>query len=634
MKKPVLLSKTITGKKTDARRYIVFQYDIEGGGVKYANVQKWVNQFAQKLGKDKKFRGRRIYSSVLYSDIGQFRGGTASTIDKNTQVDVFNPDKYYDDITKHGVKNKITRFNIIVEQLKKKGGTSKKNDCLFKYCLMPAVQNRRALLPRELQSARKVKEFLYLNRNDEIHIEYIPILEDKLKWCIDVSGDYVRVSDKFYPFKIHIKIVNGHYTLVRNKDMNDMCIRKPTEKENVCSVEFITFDKVNVYDGNKLKSMSTDEFNIFKKTHLFITTKKPFTIEQTYNNFIEDQSVLYCASDKFINLFNYPNLLFATFGIWTMKTKGISMPDEITPMEAKFINGAFCGGLIWAEEKYKGKLYECDINSAYPSALKYQFRCMTSEGQFMKMTNQEFDEKMTNPEQHFQVGIYHAKIKKHEDESMNKLFRFNPKNYYTQYDLRFAKENNFKASIIQDDESNALIYDKDSGIDGSKMFKPFVEYMFELRDKLPKWYREKCKKEERSDICKQILNLLWGALCKRLTERKIVNIKDSFDVFGGKEILQFDGDENFERLSVKYSNGDKPFQFPFARIAPFVTARVRYNLGNTMVEHRHHIKRIHTDGFYIDKKIELDYGTELGQYKCIDHGMCKVHNVNHVETEK
>jgi hypothetical protein len=57
-------------------------------------------------------------------------------------------------------------------------------------------------------------------------------------------------------------------------------------------------------------------------------------------------------------------------------------------------------------------------------------------------------------------GIYRCNIEPSLDENVNKLFKFNSKNYYTHYDIQLARKLNLSVYLMLD-ETNALLYTKD-----------------------------------------------------------------------------------------------------------------------------------------------------------------------------
>jgi hypothetical protein len=81
------------------------------------------------------------------------------------------------------------------------------------------------------------------------------------------------------------------------------------------------------------------------------------------------------------------------------------------------------------------------------------------------------------------------------------IFRPNEKNYYTHIDVNFAKELNYDMEIIEDGQPNFLSYEG-CLINGAKLFKPFVDYLYQF-------------KHIGYKTIKVYLNSLWGFLCKK-----------------------------------------------------------------------------------------------------------------------
>ena len=83
--------------------------------------------------------------------------------------------------------------------------------------------------------------------------------------------------------------------------------------------------------------------------------------------------------------------------------------------------------------------------------------------------------------EYFEYGIYRCEISKSDDESINKLFKFNYHNYYTSIDLANAKELGFEIKLIQDSKPNFLYWSRDKLITFNEVFKNYVDILFPLK---------------------------------------------------------------------------------------------------------------------------------------------------------
>ena len=223
------------------------------------------------------------------------------------------------------------------KQPEKKGGDDYHNDCLWY-----ALENAFRVLPIEINSRIKLKQFLGLDRCDKVSIDDISKIEElyiKHYQCsINVSGDYKYDSSYINPNKnINLKLIDGHYT---NKSNEGRCNTKKliakhhffeverTEKQ-VYSVIYLN-DDYHIYNGefqivSSLELSKLRETNIIiSKTHLTDTLdkvellafhKNP-TVEiihkvliATYDDYIDMHRAMYAKSQGKINILKYSSLL-------------------------------------------------------------------------------------------------------------------------------------------------------------------------------------------------------------------------------------------------------------------------------------------------------------------------------------
>ena len=205
----------------------------------------------------------------------------------------------------------------------------------------------------------------------------------------------------------------------------------------------------------------------------------------------------------------------------------------------------------------------------------------------------------------YQYGIYRCKISKSDDMSIDKLFRFNFDNYYTHFSLNHAKIIGLTVELIVDDEPNFLYYSRDKCLTCHEVFGKYVDFCYDM-------------KERKLPFAKAIINILWGALGQRLEKKyyvgsdsTVVNITDLQDIVYIKREARDD-----DRVVCSYYNTNRIFYNNFARLCPFLMARGRLLMAQTFFEHRKHMVRIHTDGFYSVVPIPVLCGDKIGMLKC------------------
>ena len=248
--------------------------------------------------------------------------------------------------------------------------------------------------------------------------------------------------------------------------------------------------------------------------------------------------------------------------------------------------------MIWATKNYKGKGYGYDINSAYPNILADQkFLFPIKKGVFKKLTQKEF-----NNLPYLEYGIYRCKISGIND----KLMRKNPDNYYTHYCLNRAKELGYKIVLINDNQPNFLSYaGKTNKVNGDTAFKQYVKELYELKEKFS-------DNTELKQIFKDPLNIIWGALCEKVKFKKLSNEKSNIvTVIKHDKVISMVPLCNGEYFLINGQTDNQTFNTPFARLGPFLLARMRVMISKIIEPHLKSIVRVHTDG--IISKNELTF---------------------------
>ncbi len=135
-------------------------------------------------------------------------------------------------------------------------------------------------------------------------------------------------------------------------------------------------------------------------------------------------------------------------------------------------------------------------------------------------------------------------------------------------------------------------------------------------------------------ICKDFLNLPWGLMCKK-NKKVLVKQYDAIykagDEFELNEIQTY-GEQGGEYILTKYINTKKLFDSNYARLGVFLTSYCRYQMSKTIEPYSDQVKRIHTDGFYLNFRPThgkiLDIGENLGQFHYEKEGVFKIKNMS------
>jgi hypothetical protein len=617
--KPELLIKRIVYHGDLGKSIIQFCWKY-GTKQEVNTVENFLTDFGRIL-KKKKHIGN-MYPSYYHEECGNWQ--SSPVVRTGDVVELYDPATEYGNKKIPPCKG-IIKFDMCLEYTEDKGGVDDKfNDCLYK-CLYLGCNSNRKTIPEEIRIPSRLKTFLKLNRFEKVDSKYIKDIDELFKTHkINLTGDEIYISPKTSNLTINIKLKDGHYTLIDNKD------RKTPKKIrfNITDDMPVYIFKSNVelkttkyYDGVKFITMPTQQFyKDIKNTYKYICYKSHSdNIEKEYDELQETRYQLFTATK--IDIFKYDHLHNCILETLMKYSKALTEPEEITNEEAYFIDQAYMGGLRWCEKDYQGQLYGIDRNSSYPAIVSSnRFVFPVKAGTFKKYTQEEF-----NKLEFYSFGIYHC----HIENDNRKLFSSNLYYYYTQHDLRRAKELNMKISIIEDGSSNALLYERDKLVRGDHVFGAYVDKFYELK--------KQAKKDNNKilgSICKDFLNLPWGLMCKKNKKSMVKKYNADFKAGDGFELneIQTYGKQGGEFILTKYINTKKVFKSNYARLGVFLTSYCRYQMSKTIEPYSDQVKRIHTDGFYLTFKPEhtknLVIGENLGEFHYEKEGIFKIKNMS------
>ena len=573
--------------------------------------------------------------AYYYTDIGRWIDCYSCNIGECPEI--YDPALEYGDGFTGKPLKKIEYIDIYIMEIPKQGGNLKpeyQNDCLY-YALFNAVQNNKNLLPKEIRSQKLLKLFLNLERSEKIDISLIYKVDELFKdYCIMVSGDAIYTSPKNTKLKINILFKKGHYSLIANEGRKKTLMKacKDKSSDDLYAYIFNSDTTCLIYGNDKEKEITKKEFlkmqdEQSKKYTLIRLNKysKHKTLENVYNETKLQREELLKASNNKIDIYRFRNLNDMILGQFRMRSEALTEPENINAQEAVYISNAYKGGLMWCETNYECELFEYDINSMYSSAMCNQyFHFPIKSGHFTKITQDSFMKL-----EYFKYGIYKCIVINNEDEKFNKLFRFNDLNYYTHYDLTRAKELKFDITMIEDNEANALLYNKDDLICGNKIFSKYINYFYEMK---------KNKLTPESGVSKIILNKLHGLLCERNLIFKTGTKEDPIDA-SKIDIVKMKRSMN-GNIDVAYSDG-KLFKTNYARIGAWLNSFCRMRISRIAFDYIDNIKKIHTDGIYLDKAMNIIENNnrnnkvvindDIGNFKFKNLGKCKILHINKIE---
>jgi hypothetical protein len=495
---------------------------------------------------------------------------------------------------------------------KKVGGAGKYNDCLFD-CMLKAVGTENNL-PSGIRTPAHLKKFLGVPRDAMIATSAIPIIdqylaEHKPAYCISCEDVYTSPRMSKAKFCIRLRLHNEHYELLCNEGRartqgvlhkkEGFIIYRHTGFE---TVEYCLDTVCETVDLAKWENEMRPKFK-----HLAMVYYKGVDDLMTvWKKRKADTDALFNATKGIydfptVNMNNYPSVRVGVLDLFRQSTKALKSPEPIDSIEAYWLDRAFSGGLIWAE-KYDGDAVGYDCNSAYPSAmLDQRFQFPVRQGEFMQLTQEAFD-KWT----YLKFGIYRCEIECSHPH-FAKSFHDKPSNEYTTKDLRVVQELGGKITLIQDGQANFLYYSKDKLIN-CKFMQKYIETFYEL-------------KQQGVPLAKDFLNMLWGSMSQKKFKTLVFATE-----FAENDRYEFAANEKIESIIptsdekghvFKYFDKNDIWETDYARIAPFLTAFVRYEMYKTMQKIGFEkIVRIHTDGIIVKEETNvLPLSDAMGDWK-------------------
>lgn len=613
------------GKKENKKfiEEIIFTYKKKPQGATKDDIIQTIKKI-QKQAQAKQSEYNHYIVSLKY-DNGWRSGKMFSIYDDKPNL--FDVDEYIDNTGQNKYHNinlnqkYFKAFSIYKIPIPVKGGCTKNkhNDCLF-YCIKDVIGLENINV--KMNTPTKLKSNLKLKRDDKISINLIPQVEVLMSLNISVSGENTYLSNGNYSRTVNIIMQDEHYTVDTSKKIKK-CLVKPTSKP----VVFFRIHKDKETKAKTIQIVSNDKNETFHYTADFIMEYKKnnnvymikdknnsLQLDESFKQYQESAKFLKEHTKGFIDLYKYPEPSVCALYLLHCFSKAVEEPEEITSIETTFIKNSFQGGLMYSDDGEYENATCIDQNSMYAFYMSSdKFLIPTSQGELKNMTEDEF-----NNLKFFPVGIYRCIIES-TNIDLNRLFRFNKTNYYTYNDLNLAKVLKFNIKIITGNGYNALIYNSLSRIQGSKMYKSLIDYLYKL------------KLETKDKYIKKIISSSWGSQCEILKYTTKVNYDNEIHI--DKSIIDIHKYE--DAVKVICADYEKYFKTNYARLGTFLTSFCRLNLAKTIlstVKNINNIKRIHTDSFTtVNEEYEHLLGSEIGKFKIEHIGNCKIQNVCNVE---
>lgn len=350
------------------------------------------------------------------------------------------------------------------------------------------------------------------------------------------------------------------------------------------------------------------------------------TLKELYDEFIKDSKKLFELSNGKIDMRQSgQDTLTAINYAFQLLNENKIYAEQINFDEFEFIENCSHGPLTFSEN-YKGELYKYDINSCYPSLYSSPYLLIpVQKGKLLKIDKKEFNEM-----KYFKFGIYRVIISYPDNnKKWKKLFKLNDNNYYTHYDLTYAKKLNLNIELIEDEKNNLLMYTRNQCKTASECFKTYVDTIYKIRKSNP----------DIKNRCKTLLNCLWGALCQKQKFKISIRFdaQETTEIFESREVISHTMfSDRFEVVTVRK---EKPYLTNWARMKPFLLSKARIKISEYIEPYQENVYRCHTDSIISNIKLHnnpelknnLEISDKLGKMKF--EGYCQdaeIINVNQV----
>ncbi|RHZ75035.1 hypothetical protein Glove_218g53 [Diversispora epigaea] len=236
---------------------------------------------------------------------------------------------------------------------------------------------------------------------------------------------------------------------------------------------------IEFYNGKRKWYGVKEDFHALYNKYHFIKVDNTETVIETYKRIIEESEAIAEKTNRQVDMRKSGSYTLISLKLFRETTLAPKRSEKIDEKENAWLNLASTGTLIFAE-KYKGEDNQYDVNSMYiyemlKKEASWPIAPATIEG--------------NPPKKSFQCTRY---------------LRYNLYGIYTHYDLKYAKENGLNVYLI-DESLNALIYEKNTRINGKDMFGKWGNILYNI------------KKEGGTvgKVGKALLVSLWGTLCEQ-----------------------------------------------------------------------------------------------------------------------
>ena len=520
-----------------------------------------------------------------YDKLGQYR--SAGFFHGSDNIRLPDMEGNYEDLELYSDISAMRILRVKTPDIILNQGNSKHNDCVYEALQKASVRN----LPKQPAT---LKKWVNVGRKDKINVNSFEVIEDKLKCNINIVGDIVKQSTKQYTQEVVLNVKDGHTTYKANKTFTNLYT---VNHKNKPLATYKTKDKTTVtcYDGKKYFELSYSDVKFYKSDYILM---KADDLKQEFDEYTKNIKVVEKALNVSFQKAGYKvknvarNLFYA-------RNKNLPVGDTVDNIEYQWIDKCSNHGLMYVKPTEKRKTMKCyDVNSMYPY-LMMSCQVPIYKPTYKTLTQEEFDDL-----QYYSFGIYRCKI----DIKNKRLMTYNKHNHYTHFDIKRAKELGYTMTMVEDGKPNVALYV--NRLSGSQIFKPYIEEIYQHK--------------HTNKLFKKLLNILWGSLCEKTSKTTTIKNKTI-------EIDNLDDVIHIEPNRYIKTYDESKFKYSYGRMLSFLPAMGRYMISTEIESFNKQVKRIHTDGFYCSKTVDIETSKEMGKFKLEFEGKCQIHGLNNIE---
>jgi hypothetical protein len=516
------------------------------------------------------------------------------------------------------------------------GGHDPHNDCFYNSLVSILGDNKK--LPKIINTAKKLKDYLNLDRDAMISTDHIAVLDEKVfpeNTSITVQSGYSPYTSKklHATLNFNLSLLDEHYTPLANKGKSkkNLVTKLYALQEELLPSDIMAvyFDGAIVrgYNGNYHEYPREDFKNLLKKYTILtkdLDTKKVISnkkeLKNVYDFYIAMGNNIKEETEDKINIFKFKALQYCIMDALRFFSKNATLPEPMDAVEQFWCSQSYGGGHTFGVT-YHGDAICYDKNGFYSSILASKCKVSLVAGHLANVKNE--DVKVGEDGfKFFDYGMYRAKVENKKGEY--KYFRGRKQGYYTHYDLNTAVRAGLEVEIIQDSQPNAYQYDKSKLVDADRVFKEYVDFFYDLKVK-------------GNPYAKIFLNTMYGLMAKRakiyktVPKGKVHKLED-YD----HELEDIDHDIDSGVTNGVMTKQDKIFQTNYARISVFITGKGRETLCKAIRQveemYPNSVLRSHTDSLVVKAGTDINklkgfvIGKQLGEWKIEKQGKCKILN--------